>query len=35
VAPISEALFLLREKERTKKKQKGAYIRDKNREERS
>jgi hypothetical protein len=28
VAPISEPLFLLLEKERTKKKQKGAYSRD-------
>jgi hypothetical protein len=32
VAPISKALFLLLEKERTKKKQKGAYSRDRNRE---
>jgi stalled ribosome alternative rescue factor ArfA len=31
VAPISEPLFLLLEKERTKKKQKGAYSRDRNR----
>jgi hypothetical protein len=30
VAPISEPLFLLLEKERTKKKQKGAYSRDRN-----